>query len=104
MDIKKLTGNDASSASAQARNSRINQYQEQQQSQQNSRDGSDTVTISNRSRQLSKISSILERDDAARADKVAALKEKVQSGTYRVDSSEVARSIISYVADGEVTV
>jgi flagellar biosynthesis anti-sigma factor FlgM len=100
MDIKKIIGNDASLGSAQTRKTNVKQYQEQQ-SNQASREGLDTVTISDQSRQLSRISAILERDEIARESKIAALKEKVQNGSYSVDSREVARSLISFAADTE---
>ncbi len=105
MDIKKIIGSEVSLGSAQTKKAKANQYQEQeQQAHQISREGFDTVTISSRSRQLSKISSILEQDQVAREDKIAALKAQVQNGTYAVDTREVARSIISFAVDGEVEV
>lgn len=104
MDIKKLTGNESSSiATSQARQAKVSQYQDQQVAH-TSREGQDTVSISNRSRQLAKISTILEKDQVSRNDKIAALKEKVQNGTYSVDTREVARSMISFAADGELNI
>lgn len=114
MDLKKILRNDSSAQSivqnsstqakaANVNKTGINQYQ-QQESRQVFSEGSDTVTISERSRQLSRVSQILERDQIARDEKIAALKEKVQNGLYKVDSRDLARSIISFAADSELEV
>ena len=36
-------------------------------------------------------------DDAARKQKIAALKESVQNGTYRISSDDVARKLIEHM-------
>jgi negative regulator of flagellin synthesis FlgM len=106
MDIKKLTGNENPLDSTRTQRSKVNPYQEQQARDAASGNsaGLDTVNLSNLSRQLSKISGILEKDEISRENKVAALKQQVESGTYKPESKEVARSLISYIADGEVRV
>ncbi len=64
--------------------------------------GSDTVSFSNASRDLLKASALLERDAVGRASKVQDIKDRVEKGLYKIDSGEVAKSIISFVSDGSV--
>ena len=60
---------------------------------------SDTVNISSLSRDLSRVSAILDQDEADRADRVADLKKQIAEGTYSVSSTDVAGSLISFAAD-----
>lgn len=60
---------------------------------------SDTVNISTLSRDLSRVSSILDQDEADRADRVAELKKQIADGSYSVSSTDVAGSLISFAAD-----
>ena len=54
----------------------------------------DTVELSSASREAVKIRSILEQTPAVRAELVQGLKEKVESGEYKVDSRKVAEKLI----------
>ena len=47
------------------------------------------------------MSGILDEDEAARALRVAGIKQQVEAGTYSVNSKEVALSLISFAADNE---
>lgn len=73
---------------------RQNPYAEQQKL----RSGDDQVSLSSISRQLSRVSQILQDDEVARADKVADLKSRVQAGSYSEDvsSEDIARAIVSF--------
>ena len=64
--------------------------------------GSDTVSFSNASRDLLKASALLERDADVRSNKIKDIKDRIEKGTYKIDSGEVAKSLISFVADGSV--
>lgn len=63
--------------------------------------GEDTVSISSLSRRLNEISSILAEDEEKSKSRVAELKAQVDAGTYKVDSQEVAKSIMSFSRDLE---
>ena len=64
--------------------------------------GSDTVSFSNASRDLLKASALLEKDAEVRSNKIKDIKDRIEKGVYKIDSSEVAKSLISFVADGSV--
>ena len=64
--------------------------------------GSDTVSFSNASRDLLKASALLERDAVGRNSKIQDIKDRIEKGVYKIDSGEVAKSLISFVADGSV--
>lgn len=63
---------------------------------------SDTVSFSNASRDLLKASALLEKDAEVRKSKISDIKDRIERGTYKIDSKEVAKSLISFVADGSV--
>ena len=101
MEIKKLFERDAVRTNEAQRRQKISSYQEQS-SESNARSSTeDTVTISPLSRQLAQVSNIVADDEEARKKRVAEIKGQVESGTYSVDRSAVARSLISYAADME---
>ena len=54
---------------------------------------SSTVQISPAARRLQQIAELARKGDELRAEKVKALKERIDSGNYDVDSEEVAKSI-----------
>lgn len=56
--------------------------------------GPDTVTVSVDARMLARITETAQAAPDIRADKVAALKEQVDSGTYAVDNSAIAQSML----------
>ncbi len=56
---------------------------------------SDQVTLSQRAMDMQVARKALADVPAVRQEKVQALKAQVQSGTYQVDSQEVARKLIS---------
>ena len=58
----------------------------------------DTITISSMSRSLSQVSRILNDEENDSNAKVAAIKEKIDSGSYSVPSSEIAQSMFDYQA------
>lgn len=61
----------------------------------------DTVSVSTKARDLNIAADALRSDEDARAEKVAAIKEQVEAGTYKVASEDVAKAIISYARDME---
>ena len=104
MEIKsKLVNDNASINNAEsAKRQLVNKYGDGKAGAQNSASPStsDTISFSNASRDLLKASTLLEKDDAVRAKKVQDIKSRVEAGTYKVDSKEVASSILSFLADG----
>lgn len=100
MEIRKLFGQqEAVAAKADAKKkSAVEQY-EQSSAGAAQRRGEDVVSVSSLSRSLLSISNVLDEDAAKRADRVADLKRRVADGEYSVDSSDVARSIISFAVD-----
>jgi len=57
--------------------------------------GTDLIHLSPQARLLQKASQIIAQTPEVRPEKVAALKEAVQSGIYRVDPRRVANSLIA---------
>ncbi len=55
--------------------------------------GASSVEISAEARRLQEIAELAQKGDELRAEKVKALKEQIDAGTYQVDSAEVAKSI-----------
>lgn len=55
----------------------------------------DQVEISRKTRDAQKVQEVLKTTPDVRADKVEALKEKVQKGEYKVDSKKVASAMLS---------
>lgn len=103
MEIKKLFDRGSASSSTQtARNSQqIEALRNQAQQGGAPRGSEDSVTISSLSRQLSQLSAILTDDEAVQQKRVTEIKRAVEDGSYNVDSSAVARSLISNAADSE---
>ena len=52
------------------------------------------VSISSRARELQRIAELAQRGDELRAEKVQAIKEQVEAGTYEADAAEVSKSIV----------
>ena len=52
------------------------------------------VQISDQARKLQQIAELARRGDELRAEKVKLVKEQIDSGNYRVDAEEVAKSIV----------
>lgn len=106
MDIKNIKTQDASSKAAvqSGQQRQIKGYGNSGGNEQSllAPSGADTVSFSTASRDLLKASYLLEKDEAARKDKVADIKRRIDQGVYKVDSQEVAKSLISFVADGSV--
>ncbi len=57
--------------------------------------GSDNISLSSQARLLQKASQVIAQTPEVRAEKVAAIKNAVQNGTYQVDSRQVANSMIA---------
>lgn len=57
----------------------------------------DVIQLSPQSRLMQKASEIVYQTPEVRPEKVAALQEPVQQGTYEVDSQKVANSLISEI-------
>ncbi len=55
----------------------------------------DVIQLSPQSRLMQKAGEVVYQTSEVRPDKVAALKDPVQQGTYEVDSQKVANSLIS---------
>ncbi|MEW6388246.1 MAG: flagellar biosynthesis anti-sigma factor FlgM [Thermodesulfobacteriota bacterium] len=55
----------------------------------------DVIQLSSEARLMQKASQVVADTDEVRSDKVEALREQVQQGTYEVDSQKVANSMIS---------
>jgi negative regulator of flagellin synthesis FlgM len=56
--------------------------------------GASSVQISAQARRLQQIAELAKKGDELRAEKLEALKEKIDAGTYQVDPAEVAKSIV----------
>ena len=54
----------------------------------------DKVEVSRQARECQQAAEIAKASPEVRAEKVAALKEKIESGTYEVDSKELATKMI----------
>lgn len=72
----------------------INPYQRSAEKQQlpQAAQKQDKVEISSKAKELQQLNSI----DAARQEKVAALKKQVESGTYQPDPKAVAESLFNH--------
>ena len=57
--------------------------------------GNDVIQLSPQSRLMQKASEVAYQTPEVRPEKVAALQDPVQQGTYEVDSKKVANSIIA---------
>ena len=102
MEIKKLAEHDGLRTEEAVKRQKVSAYQDQNAAgERPAVNGEDRVSISPLSRQLSQISGILDEDEAARALRVAGIKQQVEAGTYSVNSKDVALSLISFAADNE---
>jgi negative regulator of flagellin synthesis FlgM len=102
MEIKKLFEREDARTSETLQRQKVSAYQEQSTgSSTDVRSSEDRVTISPLSRQLSQISKIVEDDEAQRQKRVDEIKQQVDAGTYSVDSTAVARSMVSFAADSK---
>jgi len=72
----------------------VAQQQVRRKEQQQEAPPEDKVELSSRAKDLQRAVEIVRATPEVRADKVAALKEKVDSGTYEVDSKQVASKMI----------
>jgi flagellar biosynthesis anti-sigma factor FlgM len=57
----------------------------------------DVIDLSPKSRLMQKVSAVVYQTSEVRPEKVAALQESVQQGTYEVDSQKVANSLIAEI-------
>jgi negative regulator of flagellin synthesis FlgM len=62
--------------------------------------GSDTATFTGSARTLQKLGEALANTPVVNSEKVSAIKEAVQNGTYRVNAGSVADKLLQY--DGEL--
>lgn len=78
---------------------KINQYYKQMQKKQAEKKQSkdDSTQISAKAKEIMTARAELKEMPQVREEKVAALKEKVQSGNYQVDSKAVAAKILNNV-------
>ena len=71
------------------------QLSDKQKVDANDRSGQDTiVNLSQASREAQQIKKIISSEPDIREDKVAALKEKIESGQYKVDHNRVADKLV----------
>jgi negative regulator of flagellin synthesis FlgM len=70
------------------------QVQPQAQQQGATQEARDRVELSPLAKDLQKAAEIAQATPEVRADKVAALKAKIESGTYEIDSQKVASKMI----------
>jgi flagellar biosynthesis anti-sigma factor FlgM len=105
MDIKDIKLRDTSTNVVEGkRQQQIQKYGGNSAQEQNliSPSGSDTVSFSNASRDLLRASALLEKDAEVRKGKISDIKDRIEKGLYKIDSKEVSKSLISFVADGSV--
>ena len=78
---------------------KINQYYKQLQQKQTekSKTQNDSTQISAKAKEIMTARAELKKMPQVREEKVAALKEKVQSGNYQVDSKKLAAKILNNV-------
>lgn len=61
---------------------------------QGTQGGSDKVLVSDLGKEVAKVHAQIKKSPDVRADKVAALKQKIDNGSYKVSSGEIANKII----------
>jgi len=78
---------------------KINQYYKQMQQKQteNKKTKDDSMQISAKAKEIMTARAELKKMPQLREEKVAALKERVQSGNYQVDSKKLAAKILNNV-------
>jgi negative regulator of flagellin synthesis FlgM len=62
---------------------------------------SDSVEISDRSRELARARQAVDAAPDVRADKVAAIKKRIEDGTYSVSPELLARKLMENSSDGQ---
>jgi len=75
---------------AQTETSRANN-----QAQERVQNRGDRVELSSTAREMKKVESVLNSTPDIRAEKVKALKEQIEAGTYQVDSKKVANAMLA---------
>jgi negative regulator of flagellin synthesis FlgM len=76
------------------------QVLDQQRLQRSARPEQDAVVnLSQASKEAQKIEEVISSEPEIREDKVAALKEKIESGTYKVDHKAVAEKMVDSFVD-----
>ena len=80
---------------------RVNGAGSEGQSEQGAKQGEDRVSISPLARRFKQVSEIVREDETARAQRVQTLKAQVDSGQYAVSSTDVAKSVVSFVKDAQ---
>jgi negative regulator of flagellin synthesis FlgM len=73
---------------------KLTPQQSQQQAAGRPEGQQDTVELSSLAKDLQRAAEVARATPEVRAEKVAALKEKIDSGTYEVDSKELASKMI----------
>lgn len=103
MDIKKLYDREQiqSAVSLGARAAKANSMKESALCTSQQSEAEDSVSISALSKELSQVEKILTDDEEERKIKVNRIKQDIETGTYTVDKTAVARSLISFAADDE---
>lgn len=59
----------------------------------------DNVNLSSETKDLQKIQQAMENEPAGRAERIAALKEQIESGEYTVDADKVAEKMAGFFLD-----
>ncbi len=62
----------------------------------------DSLELSEKARQLRRITEVVEQMPEVRREKVAEIKRKIRNGNYEVSSEEVAEKMIEELETGEV--
>lgn len=81
--------------SAQEKEARATKEESRVQNQE----GEDSVSISPLGRQFVQISRVLSSEEQQRKERIAKIKEEVESGKYSVSSEQVAEAILAYGRD-----
>jgi len=61
--------------------------------------GTDTATFTGSARTLQKLGEVLANTPVVNADKVSAIKQALQNGSYRVNATSVADKLLQYDGD-----
>jgi negative regulator of flagellin synthesis FlgM len=93
MKINDHGGTGAPNGPGEALGVRRDAYRDQK-SQQGAASSRDKITVSEEARTLSRLRKEIGDVDAVRTDKVAALRDKIESGQYEVDLKAVARKFL----------
>ncbi len=63
--------------------------------------GEDRVSISNTARQFSLISKVVADDEKDQQQRIADLKERIESGSYNVSMTSVAEKMLSFAREAD---